>query len=61
MLVENCLVIELKAIEELLPVHELQLVNYLNTMKIDNGLLVNFGGKEIQFSRKYRLYNPKAL
>lgn len=36
------LVVELKAIEKLLPVHEAQLLNYLRLSKTHVGLLINF-------------------
>ena len=42
LLVEDCLVIELKAVEELLPVHEAQLLTYLKLTGHRLGLLVNF-------------------
>ena len=37
--------------------HEVQLVNYLAAIKIDDGLLINFGGTSPEFKRKYR--NPR--
>ena len=42
LLVENCLVVELKAVEELLPVHQAQLLTYLKLTGHRLGLLVNF-------------------
>lgn len=42
-IVEECIIIELKAVAHLLPAHEIQLVNYLTIAEIDNGLLINFG------------------
>ena len=41
-LVENEIVIELKAVEILLPVHEVQLVTYLKLSTKKLGLLINF-------------------
>jgi GxxExxY protein len=40
--IENYLIIELKACESLLPVHEAQLLTYLKLSKINIGLLINF-------------------
>ncbi|MBP6664364.1 MAG: GxxExxY protein, partial [Chitinophagales bacterium] len=37
------MIFELKAIDILHPIHETQLVNYLNATQIDIGLLINFG------------------
>lgn len=56
--IENKLIIELKAISALTTAHEIQLVNYLNTTGIDYGLLINFGGSRVEIKRKYREYNP---
>lgn len=42
MLVNDTVVLELKAIEKLLPVHEVQLVSYLRLMSLKVGLLINF-------------------
>jgi len=41
-LVEDCLVVELKAVEALLPVHEAQLLTYLKLSGHRLGLLINF-------------------
>jgi GxxExxY protein len=41
-LVENQIVIELKAVAELLPIHEAQVINYMNLLKIPKGILLNF-------------------
>jgi GxxExxY protein len=50
-IVNNVLIIELKAMENLCPEHEAQLVNYLKATQIEIGLLFNFG-KTPQFKRK---------
>ncbi len=49
--VENCVILELKAADALLPEHENQLLNYLKATNIEVGLLLNFG-KKPQFKRK---------
>ena len=41
-LVEDEIVVELKAVEALLPVHEAQLINYLKLSRKQLGLLLNF-------------------
>ena len=46
--------IELKSVENLNKAHEVQLVNYLNGMKKDIGLLINFGPSGVEVKRKYR-------
>jgi GxxExxY protein len=45
LLVEDCLLLELKAVRALHPAHEAQLLNYLRATDIEVGLLFNFGTK----------------
>jgi len=44
-IVENKVIIELKAAESLIEEHEAQLLNYLRATDIEVGLLLNFGKK----------------
>lgn len=60
LLVEDCLILELKACEELNPAHEAQLINYLKATEIEVGYLLNFG-KKAKFSRKVYSNNRKFL
>lgn len=57
--VEDCLIIELKAVEALSMAHEVQLVNYLTATGIENGLLVNFG-ENFAIKCKFRTYRQKT-
>jgi len=57
--VDERVVIELKAVQELVKRHEVQLVNCLAATGIDCGLLLNFGSS-VQVKRKFREYTPKA-
>jgi GxxExxY protein len=41
-IIEDCIIIELKAVETILPVHEAQLLTYLRLRKIKLGLIINF-------------------
>jgi GxxExxY protein len=50
-LVERCVLLELKAKQSIDKAHEDQLVNYLKTSGIEVGLLVNFGSS-VQIRRK---------
>ena len=59
MLVEDRVVLELKANQALAPANEVQLVNYLTATGIEVGLLLNFGGERLEFKRKTRTYRPK--
>ena len=44
-LVDKCIILELKACDRLCKEHELQLINYLKATDIELGLLLNFGEK----------------
>ena len=50
-IVEDKVIIELKAIEYVLPEHEVRLVNYLKATNIEVGLLLNFRPKP-QYKRR---------
>jgi GxxExxY protein len=50
-LVEDRLIVELKAIKSLILEHEAQLVNYLKRTGIKVGLLVNLGRSKLQWKR----------
>lgn len=57
-LVENELIVELKAIQTLATAHEVQTVNYLVATGKNTGLLLNFGAECLEFKKKFR--QPKA-
>ena len=42
LLIENCLVVELKAASELSPIYEAQLMTYMKLLKVPKGILINF-------------------
>ena len=44
-IVNNCVILELKAAEAVVEEHEFQLINYLKATEIEVGLLLNFGKK----------------
>ena len=50
-IVENKVVVELKAIIKLEDVHLAQGLNYLKAYKIDKGLLLNFGARSLEIKR----------
>ncbi|MHB8580212.1 MAG: GxxExxY protein [Ignavibacteriaceae bacterium] len=50
-LVNEVVIVELKAAENLIAEHEAQLVNYLRGTDLEVGILLNFG-KQPQFKRK---------
>lgn len=47
LLVNDCVVVELKSVEQLLPVHEAQLLTYMKILKRPQGLLINFNTTNI--------------
>lgn len=49
--VENCIMVELKAVINLEDVHLAQAMNYLEAYNVEIGLLINFGAKSLQFKR----------
>ncbi|MDE0298191.1 MAG: GxxExxY protein [Candidatus Poribacteria bacterium] len=49
--VERKVLVELKAITELGDVHQAQLLNYLRAYRLEVGLLLNFGTKQLTFKR----------
>jgi GxxExxY protein len=60
LLVNDCVIIELKAAESLCEEHEAQLINYLKATSIEVGLLMNFG-KKAEFKRKIFSNENKSL
>lgn len=41
-LVENCILIELKSVAAILPIHEAQLLSYMKLVQAPKGMLINF-------------------
>jgi GxxExxY protein len=44
LLVDDRIIVELKSVEQLLPIHEAQILTYLKLSGISVGLLINFNG-----------------
>ncbi|HEX8577883.1 MAG TPA: GxxExxY protein [Flavobacterium sp.] len=51
LIVDDCVILELKAVESLSKEHHYQLINYLRGTDCEVGLLLNFG-KKPEFTRK---------
>jgi GxxExxY protein len=58
LLVNDSVIVEVKAIQTLAKPHEIQLVNYLTATGLNEGLLLNFGADRLEFKKKFRL--PKT-
>lgn len=53
-LVENKVLIELKAVSRVLSEHKAQTINYLKATGIEVGLLVNFGNPKLEYYRLHK-------
>ncbi len=51
--VENCIMVEIKAVTSLKDEHKAQAINYLEAYQMEIGLLINFGGRSLDFNRLY--------
>lgn len=55
MLINDSVILELKSVETILPIHEAQLVSYLKLSKSQLGLLVNFNTKYLKDGVRRRI------
>ena len=53
-LLPGLLIVEVKAVQELLPIHEAQLLTYMKLAKISTGLLINFNVRLLKEGIKRR-------
>jgi len=51
LLVENELIVELKAVRQLVDEHTAQILGYLRASRLEHGMLVNFGSPVIHFKK----------
>jgi GxxExxY protein len=49
--VENCLIVELKAVREIADEHVAQILGYLRSSRIETGLLINFGTRRLHIKK----------
>lgn len=56
LLVENEVIVKIKAIKELNEVHQAQLMNYLTACNKRCGLLINFGKPRVEIKRRLNGY-----
>ena len=57
--VEECIMVELKALIKLEDVHLAQAMNYCQAYDLPIGLLINFGSKSLEFKRVYNVNHPE--
>ncbi|MFM9959266.1 MAG: GxxExxY protein [Phycisphaerales bacterium] len=60
MVVEGLVLVEIKAVDELHPVHEAQLLSYLRLAKLPVGLLINFHAKVLMDGVKRRAFTRSS-
>ena len=59
-IVENCVLVEIKSVEKVLPVHRSQLLSYLKLTKLPLGLLLNFKVPHMRDGICRRINAPEA-
>jgi GxxExxY protein len=59
-LIESVVMVELKALSKLEDAHLALILNYLEAYKLETGLLLNFGGKSLEFKRVTNEYKLKG-
>ncbi|MCE2895027.1 MAG: GxxExxY protein [Flammeovirgaceae bacterium] len=57
--VQDCIMVELKALIKLEDVHLAQAMNYCQAYNLPIGLLINFGAKSLEFKRVYNVNHPE--
>jgi GxxExxY protein len=64
-LVEELIVVELKSVSEILPIHHAQVINYINLLKAPKGILINFNvanlfhqGQKTFVNKHYEFLKP---
>ena len=56
LLIEDKLIVELKNVDNLLPIHKAQVISYLKATKIQLGLLINFNCPILKYGIKRIIY-----
>jgi GxxExxY protein len=59
-IVEKCLIVEIKCVEKLLPVHAAQLLSYLKLSGLHLGLLINFNVPHLRHGIRRVINGPEA-
>jgi GxxExxY protein len=61
LVINGKVVVEIKAVQNLILAHEVQLVHYLTATKKDEGLLLNFGSPSLEFKKKFRFSKTQKV
>ena len=51
LIIDGKIIVEMKAVSEILPIHQAQLTSYLKATNYELGILINFGAKSLQYKR----------
>ena len=57
LIVDDCIILELKAVSTILPIHQQQALSYLKTTGYELAIVINFGASSVQSRRV--VYTPK--
>ena len=60
LIIEGCMIVELKAAKTIVDEHTAQLLGYLKSARIEHGLLINFGSYRFQI-KKYALSDKRSI
>jgi len=55
LIIDDCLIVEIKAVENILPIHKAQLFSYMKLLNVSVGLLINFHEEKV-INGIHRLY-----
>lgn len=55
--IEGCIVLEIKALEKILPIHEAQLLTYMKLLEAPKGILINFNVANLYYSGQKTFVN----
>ena len=56
LIIDKEVIVEVKAVDKIVGIHKLQLINYLAGTGLTTGLIINFGNPKIQIAH---VFNPK--
>jgi GxxExxY protein len=59
--IEDCLIVELKAVEQIAGIHEAQVITYMKLAKAPVGLLINFNVKSLKNGIRRLFPSPSPL
>lgn len=57
LLVENEIIVEIKAVERLLPIHEAQILTYLKLLHKSKGIIINFNSRNLVHEGSKQMVN----